>query len=93
MVVFMDNKSGILFQVLMEKGFPEEYCKTLVEKYLNTEYTQTRMLGYLFRYSEPSIEDVTDEMLAILSDRDAIIKKKEMEYVQAKINELYRNGL
>ena len=34
-----------------------------------------------------------DEMIAILSDRDAIIQKKEMEHAQALINEIYRNGL
>ena len=33
------------------------------------------------------------EMLAILSERDAIIQKKEMEHAQAVINEIYRNGL
>ena len=32
-------------------------------------------------------------MLAILSDRNAIIHKKEAEQAQAKINELYRFGL
>jgi hypothetical protein len=32
-------------------------------------------------------------MLAILSDRDALIKKKEMEQAQAKINEIYEYGL
>lgn len=40
----------------------------------------------------PEVE-VVDEMLAILSDRNAIIKKKETEQAQAKINELYRFGL
>lgn len=43
---------------------------------MNTDYTATRMLGYLYRISEPRPEDVVDEMLAILSDRNAIIQKK-----------------
>uniref|UniRef100_UPI00402AA138 hypothetical protein n=2 Tax=Bacillota TaxID=1239 RepID=UPI00402AA138 len=60
---------------------------------LNTDYTATRMLGYLYRYTEPRIEDVIDEMIAILSDREEFIKKKEMEQAQAVINEIYRNGL
>ena len=34
-----------------------------------------------------------DEMIAILSDREEFIKKKEMEQAQAVINEIYRNGL
>ena len=60
---------------------------------MNTDYTATRMLGYLYRVSDPRIEDLVDEMLAILSDRDAIIQNKEMEHAQAVINEIYRNGL
>lgn len=83
----------LLFQALLDKGFPREYCETLVTKYLNTDFTATRMLGYLYRYSEPSIEQVTDEMLAILADREEIRQKHEMEFAQAKINEIYQNGL
>ena len=33
------------------------------------------------------------EMLAILSDRNAIMRKKEAEQAQAKVNELYMYGL
>ena len=32
-------------------------------------------------------------MLAIISDRDAIVKKKQMEKAQSVINEMYRNCL
>ena len=39
------------------------------------------------------IEDVVDEMLAILSDRQQIMEKKELEHAQAVINDIYRNGL
>ena len=39
------------------------------------------------------MEDVIDEMIAILSDREEFRKKKEMERTQAAINESYRNGL
>ena len=37
------------------------------------------------------LEEVADEMLAILSDRDRIMQKHQTEYAQAKINEMYRN--
>lgn len=43
--------------------------------------------------TDPRIEDLVDEMLAILSDRDEIIRKKEMEQAQAVINDMYKNGL
>lgn len=60
---------------------------------MNTDYTATRMLGYLYRVTDPRIEDLVDEMLAILSDRDAIIQKKEMERAQSVLNDIYENGL
>lgn len=82
-----------LYKVLLSKGYPKELCTEIAYKNMNTDYTATRMLGYLYRYSDPKIEDLIDEMLAILSDRNEIIQKKEMEHAQAVINEIYRNGL
>lgn len=82
-----------LYQVLLERGYPEELCAEIAFRQMNTDYTATRMLGYLYRVSNPRVEDVVDEMLAILSDRQAIIQKKELEHAQAVINDVYRNGL
>lgn len=82
-----------LYKVLLRKGYPKEFCAEIAYKNMNTDYTATRMLGYLYRVSEPRIEDLVDEMLAILSDREQIIQKKELEQAQAVINEVYRNGL
>lgn len=39
------------------------------------------------------MEDLIDEMLAILTDRNELIRKKEAEQAQAAVSELYRNGL
>ena len=82
-----------LYKVLLDRGYPTEFCAEIAYKNMNTDYTATRMLGSLYRVSDPRIEDLVDEMIAILSDRDAIIQKKEMEHAQAVINEIYRNGL
>ena len=87
------ERTDELYKVLLTKGYPKELCAEIAYKNLNTDYTATRMLGYLYRYTEPRLEDVIDEMIAILSDREEIIKKKEMEQAQAVINEIYRNGL
>lgn len=87
------ERTNELYKVLLDRGYPKEFCAEIAFKNMNTDYTATRMLGYLYRVSDPRIEDLVDEMLAILSDRDAIIKKKEMEHAQAVINEIYRNGL
>ena len=87
------ERTDELYKVLLGRGYPKEFCAVIAYKNMNTDYTATRMLGYLYRLSDPRIEDLVDEMLAILSDRDAIIQKKEMEHAQAVINEIYRNGL
>ena len=87
------ERTDELYKVLLDRGYPKEFCAEIAFKNMNTDYTATRMLGYLYRVSDPRIEDLVDEMLAILSDRDAIIQKKEMEHAQSVINEIYRNGL
>ncbi len=87
------EKTKELYKVLLSRGYPKEFCAEIAYKHMNTDYTATRMLGYLYRVSNPRIEDLVDEMLAILSDREAIIKKKELEYAQAVINDMYERGL
>lgn len=81
-----------LYHMMVERGYPENLCD-LVTRNLNTDYTVARMIGYLSHYSNLPDVEVVDEMLAILSDRNAIMRKKESEQAQAKINELYRFGL
>ena len=87
------EKTAELYSLLLSKGYPEELCREIAYKHMNTDYTATRMMGYLYRVSDPRIEDLVDEMLAILSDREEIIRKKEMERAQAVMNDVYRNGL
>ena len=87
------ERTDELYKILLSKGYPKELCAEIAYKNMNTDYTATRMLGYLYRISNPRIEDLIDEMLAILSDRNAIIQKKELEQAQAAINRMYREGL
>ena len=81
-----------LYNIMVERGYPENLCE-LITRNLNTDYTASRMIGYLSHYSYLPDVEVVDEMLAILSDRNAIMKKKESEQAQAKVNEIYRFGL
>ena len=87
------ERTDELYKILLSKGYPKELCAEIAYKNMNTGYTATRMLGYLYRISNPRIEDLIDEMLAILSDRNAIIQKKELEQAQSVINDVYQNGL
>ena len=88
-----NNRSKEVYEALQAKGYEETFCREIAFQYMTTDYTATRMLGYLYRVSQPRPEDVVDEMLAILSDRDALIRKKESERAQAAINKIYREGL
>ena len=81
-----------LYHMMLERGYPENLCD-LITRNLNTDYTAARMIGYLSHYSNLPDMEVVDEMLAILSDRNAIMRKKEAEQAQAKVNELYEFGL
>lgn len=81
-----------LYNMLLKRGYPATLCE-LVSRNLNTDFTAARMIGYLSHYSDLPELEIVDEMLAILSDRNAIIQKKEAEQSQAKLNELYRFGL
>jgi len=87
------DKSSEVYRALQKKGFPEEFCAEIAYKYMNTEFTSDRMLGYLYRMSQPSVEEVVDEMFAIISDRDRLVEKHRSEHAQSRINELYRDGL
>ena len=87
------ERTDELYKILLSKGYPKELCAEIAYKNMNTDYTATRMLGHLYRISNPRIEDLIDEMLAILSDRNAIIQKKELEQAQSVINDVYQNGL
>lgn len=81
-----------LYEILLDKGYPEEFSD-LITRNLNTDFTATRMIGYLSHYSDLPEAEIVDEMLSILSDRNQIMKKKNMEETNAMLNDLYRFGL
>lgn len=87
------ERSKDVYAELMKKGFREELCHEIAYKYMNTDYTATRMLGYLYRFTEVSETMVIDEMLAILEDRERFREKHEAEDANAAITRMYREGL
>ena len=52
----MESRSDELYHALCEKGYPDEFCKEIAYQQMNTDYTATRMLGYLYRVSNPRLE-------------------------------------
>ena len=65
----------------------------LVTKNLNTDFTAQRMIGYLYHYEHPPVEEIADEMISILSDRNRIMEKKELEAVNARWNDFLMRGI
>ena len=64
-----------LYKLMLERGYPEEFCD-IITKNLNTDFTAQRMIGYLYHYDHPPVEEIADEMISILSDRNQIMEKK-----------------
>ena len=84
------ESSMILYRMLMEKGYSEEFSD-LISQNLNTDFTAGRMIGYLSHYTSLPETEIVDEMLSILSDRNRIMQKKEMEATNTRWNEMTRN--
>lgn len=85
------EKSMELYRIMMDRGYPEPFCDQ-VTKNLNTDWTAQRMIGYLRHYKMLPMEEIADEMLAILSDRNRIMQKKDMENTNALWNEYLYQG-
>ena len=77
--------------MMLDRGYSREFSD-LITKNLNTDFTATRMIGYLSHYSGLPEGEVVDEMLAILSDRDRIMRKKEAEAANARWNQIMWEG-
>jgi hypothetical protein len=80
------EKSLQLYDVMLKRGYPKEFCEQVTLN-LNTDWTANRMLGYLSHYKKLPMEEVADEMLSILSDRNRIMQKKDLEGTNARWNE------
>lgn len=75
-----------LYRMMLDKGYPEGFCDQIT-KNLNTDWTARRMMGYLSHYKKLPMEEVVDEMLSILSDRNRIMEKKSLEEVNSRWND------
>ena len=81
-----------LIEAIIHMGYPEEFGK-VIAKNLGSEKTMRRMTAYLYSAKPRSAEEIADEMLAIMSDRERWIAKKEAEEANARYNEILNNGL
>lgn len=80
-----------LVAAIMEMGYPEQFGKDIA-KNLGSEKMMRRMISYLAQAHPRSAEEIADEMLAIMSDRERWVKKKEAEEANIAYNEMLRRG-
>ena len=81
-----------LVQAIVRLGYPQSFG-ILVAENLRTEKTMTRMLGYLRNAKPKKAEEIADEMLAIMSDREQWIAKKEAEEANARYTQLLNENI
>ncbi|MBR0152457.1 MAG: hypothetical protein IJM26_01630 [Lachnospiraceae bacterium] len=81
-----------LLEAVRRRGFSEELGRAVADQ-LRTEKMMRRMTGYLRQVRPGSEEELVDEMLAILEDRERWVRKKTAEYYNERYNELLRDGL
>ena len=93
--VFMDEREELrkeLIGTLVRMGYPSSFGEAIADN-LRTEKPMRRMIGYLAQAKPRSAEEIADEMLAIMEDRQRWIRKKEAEYYNSRYNELLYYGL
>ena len=81
-----------LIGTVAQMGYPEEFGK-VIAKNLGSEKTMRRMTAYLKNAKPRSAEEIADEMLAIMSDREQWIAKKEAEEANARYTQLLNENL
>ncbi|MEE3420977.1 MAG: hypothetical protein VZR02_07755 [Lachnospiraceae bacterium] len=81
-----------LIETVVRMGYPEELGRQIA-KNLGSEKCMSRMIGYLHHANPRSAEEIVDEMLAIMDDRERWKKKKEAEEANARYNEILYYGL
>lgn len=80
-----DRERESLIRAVCRMGYPEDFAAAIAEN-LRTEKMMHRMTRYLALAHPRSAEEIADEMLAIMEDRDRWVKKKTAEFYNEKYN-------
>jgi hypothetical protein len=81
-----------LMETIVRMGYPEEFGE-MIARNLGSEKMMRRMTAYLFSARPRTAEEIADEMLALMSDRERWIAKKESEQANARYNEFLNSRL
>ena len=77
-----------LLAAVRELGYPEELGAALAAG-LGGEWSMHRMTGYLRGARPRTMEEIADEMVAILDQRQAIVERKMAEHSQEQLTAFY----
>ena len=78
-----------LYDLMVQKGYPAEFASIVAEQ-MHTEYTSERMILYISRAGLLPPQEIADEMVSILAERDRLVQKHIAQHAQGKVNEMYR---
>jgi hypothetical protein len=70
-----ENRKKV-FEALTELGFRKEFAY-VVSREMDTDYLSKRMTGYLYAARPSSMEEVADEMVSIIEERNRLQDKIE----------------
>ena len=48
-----ETRNDELYRALKHNGYPDDFCREIAYRQMNTDFTATRMLGYLYRVTSP----------------------------------------
>ena len=77
-----------LLAAVRELGYPEELGAALAAG-LGGEWSMRRMAGYLRGARPRTMEEIADEMVAILDQRRTIVERKMAEHSQEQLTRFY----
>lgn len=77
-----------LADAVMQLGYPEEFAQVLAHE-LHSEKAIRRLAAYVRSARPTTPEQIADEMLTIIADRDRWIEQKMSEHANATITAFY----
>lgn len=77
-----------LANAIMELGYPEEFAEVLASE-LRSEKSMRRLASYVRNARPSSPEQIADEMLTIVSDRNRWVEQKISEHANASLTAFY----
>ena len=80
-----------LVDAILQLGYPAEFGVVLAEE-LHSEQAMRRMASYLRQAQPQSPEEIADEMLAIVAQRDSWVERKISEHAQASVTAFYNRN-